>query len=118
MTKDEIQFWMLIAFLAAAGIGFYKVYFLFNTPVEGLDTRSQHEKLQTMIIDLIMTHTNARLDKDTLFEILIQHDDLKDDTYKNFNRNRYNQLLQQLYYRFDVDNLEHLIRRIQNEKKA
>jgi len=115
MTKDEIQFWMLIAFSVASVIGFYKVYFIFNTPVEGTDTKTQHDQLEDIIIDFLKQLTDADLSPNKLFELLMELETLQDDEYKNFNQNRLNQLLQRLYYTYEAQDIPELVLRIKND---
>jgi len=109
MTKDEIQFWMLIAFAIAFVLSSYKVYFLFSTPLEGVDTQTQHNQLEDIIIDFIKELKNSELTSTELFNQLKTLDSLQDTPYKNFNENRFNQLLQKLFYTYKVQTLNELI---------
>jgi len=116
MSKDEIQFWMLIAFAVASVLGFYKVYFLFNTPVEGLDTKAQHEQLEEIITDFLQELDALEHTASSLFERINELEQLQEEEYKNFNQNRFNQLLQQLFHKYEVHTLDELIVAIQNER--
>ena len=115
MTKDEIQFWMLIAFAVASIIGFYKVYFLFNTPIEGIDTKTQHNQLEDIIIDYLKQLNDVNLTANKLFELLMELEVLQTDEYKNFNQNRLNQLLQRLFYTYEAQDIPELILHIKND---
>jgi len=115
MTKDEFQTWMLIALAIVLALGFYKVYAIFNTPVPGPDTKTQHAQLEQVIIDFLKDVDRTDLSSKELFDLLMQEDDFKDDTYKNFNHNRLNQLLQQLFYTYEADSLSDLISNMQND---
>lgn len=113
MTKDEIQFWMLVAFIFALAISSYKVYMIFSKPEPGLDITTQHLQLQTIIIDFLKKNKNEDITAEELFALLHDLDELQDDAYKNFNQNRFNQLLQQLFFTYDVRSLPDLITSIQ-----
>ncbi len=115
MKKDDIQTWLLIIFLIVLVLGLYKVYAIFNTPITGPDTKTQHKQLQNIIEDFLIKLDRTDLNSQELFELLIQNDDLKDETYKNFNLNRLNQVLQQLFFIHGVDSLPDLIIKVQNE---
>ena len=116
MTNDEIQFWMLIAFAVAFVISFYKIYIMFNTPVEGVDTQTQYNQLEDIIINFLKEVTDDSLSSQTLFEYIIELEVMQDDAYKNFNQNRFNQLLQQLFYIYEVQSIPELILSVQNSK--
>ena len=112
MTKDEIQFWMLIAFAAASVLGFYKVYFIFNTPLKGIDTKTQHDQLEDIILNFLKQSKDTGLTSDTLYKELTQLDTLQDDAYKNFNQNRCNQLLQRLLHTYKAESIKELIEKV------
>ena len=118
MTKDEIQFWMLIAFAVAFVFSSYKVYIIFNTPVEGINTKTQHSQLEDILINFLKDLTEVDLDTDALFELIIQLEVLQDEQYKNFNKNRFNQLLQQLFYTYEVSSLNELIINIHQSEQG
>jgi hypothetical protein len=115
MTKDEIQLWMLVAFIVALAISSYKVYMIFAKPLPGLDSRTQHRQLQTIILDVLKHLDNNNITSHELFALLQDLDELQDETYKNFNLNRLNQLLQQLYYTYEVSSLPELIASLKND---
>jgi len=87
---------------------------MFNTPVEGMDTKTQHNQLEDILIDFLKQLEDTDLSSQKLFELFIELDVLQDDAYKNFNQNRFNQLLQQLFYTYEVQNIPDLILNIQN----
>ena len=115
MTKDEIQFWMLIAFAVVFILSTYKTYIMFNTSGEGLDTKTQHNQLEEIIINFLKQFNDLDLNVDQLFEAVSRLDVIQDEAYKNFNKNRFNQLLQQLFYTYEVDSLKELIICIKND---
>lgn len=115
MTKDEIQLWMLAAFVFALAISAYKVYMIFTKPAPGIDIKTQHLQLQTIILDVLKDLDNKEIASEELFVLLQDLDELQDEAYKNFNLNRFNQLLQQLYYTYEVSSLSELIVRIQHD---
>ncbi len=117
MTNDDIQLFPLIAFAIILLLALYKLYAIFNTPVSGPDTKTCHAQLEKIITDFLKQVEKADLSSHELFELLIQQDELKDDIYKNFNHNRLNQLLQQLFYTYDVDSLDKLISRIRQPEQ-
>ncbi len=114
MTKDEIQFWMLIAFAVAFVFSSYKVYFIFNTPSEGIDTQTQHKELETIIIEYIKQLDVSDISSSELFALIKTLESLQERTYHNFNENRFNQLLQQLFHTYNVSTLDELILSIKN----
>ncbi|PHR59005.1 MAG: hypothetical protein COA44_02330 [Arcobacter sp.] len=114
MTKDEIQFWMLIAFAVTFILSSYKIYIMFNTPPEGIDTQTQHNQLEDIIINFLKDLDDINLDTNALFKLINSLDTLEDESYKNFNLNRLNQLLNQLYITYKVDSLNELIKRIKD----
>ena len=116
MTKDEIQFWMLIAFAVVFFFSAYKIYIMFNTPVKGINTQTQHNQLNDILIDFLKDLPELDLDTDALFERVIQLEVLQDEQYKNFNKNRFNQLIQQLYHTYEADSLTQLIQKVKNGK--
>jgi len=109
MTKDEIQLWMLIAFAIVLALGLYKVYTIFNSPAPGPGTKAQHAQLENLVIDFLKHTDKKDISSKDLFDLLIQEDDLIGNNHKNFNHNRLNQLLQQLYYTYEVSSLSELI---------
>jgi hypothetical protein len=115
MTNDEIQLWMLMAFIFALAISSYKVYMIFTKPVAGLDIKTQHLQLQNIIINFLKDLDNSDVNTQELFALLLDLDILHDEAYKNFNLNRLNQLLQQLYYAYEVSSLSELIESIQHD---
>jgi len=115
MTKDEIQLWMLIAFAIVLALGLYKVYTIFNSSAPGPDTKAQHAKLENIVIDFLKHTDKKDISSKDLFDLLIQEDELMGNNHKNFNHNRLNQLLQQLYYTYEVSSLSELITIIQND---
>jgi len=118
MTKDEIQFWMLIAFAVAFVFSSYKVYFIFNTPVEGINTKTQHNQLEDILIHFLKDLSEVDVDSDVLFDLIIQLEVLQEDQYKNFNKNRFNQLIQQLFYTYQANSLNELIMNIQQSEQG
>jgi hypothetical protein len=115
MTKDEIQLWMLVAFIFALAISSYKVYMIFTKPLPGLDSKTQHRQLQAIILDVLRGLDSKDITAQELFALLQGLDELQDDTYKNFNLNRLHQLLQQLYYTYQVSSLYELIATVQHD---
>lgn len=113
MTKDEIQFWMLVGFVVALVLSTYKVFMIFTKPEPGVDIKTQHLQLQTIILGFLKDIDNENISTKELFSLLQDMEELQDEAYKNFNLNRLNQLLQQLYYTHEVSSLSELIRSIQ-----
>jgi len=112
MKQDEIQIWMLIAFIIVLALSLYKVYIIFDKPASGPSTETEHEELRAIIITFIKKNAVADIGDKTLFERLIQEDDFDHTRYKNFNLNRYYQLIQQLYYIYGVNTFSELIESI------
>jgi len=118
MTKDEIQLWMLVAFIFALAISSYKIYIIFTKPLPGLDSKTQHRQLQTIILDVLKHLDNKDITSQELFALLEGLDELQDDTYKNFNQNRLHQLLKQLYYTYEVSSLTELIASVHQPERG
>jgi len=117
MTKDDIQTWALIAFAIVLALALYKLYAMFNTPVTGPDTKTQHAQLENIIVDFLKDLEISDLDTKELFEILIKEDHFEDENYRNFNHNRLNQILQRLYYSYDANSLNELILNIHQSER-
>jgi len=109
MTKDEIQVWMLIAFITVTALSLYKLYKMFNQPATGLDSENQYAQLEVIIVDFLKHLKKTDIDSKELFDLLIQEDRLSHNDYKNFNHNRLNQILQQLFYTHTASTLNELI---------
>lgn len=109
MKQDEIQIWMLIAFTLALVLSLYKVYIFFNSPSDDIDTETEHEELRGLIIAFIADNPSFQFSEKALFESLIATDEFDSTRYKNFNLNRYYQLIQQLFYIYDVHSFSELI---------
>ena len=116
MTKDEIQVWTLLAFFIVTLLSSYKLYLIFSVPSSGLDTKTQYAQLEKIIINYLKDVDQTELDSKELFSLLQGLDDIHDDRYKNFNHNRLNQLLQGLFYRYDVYSLPELISKVKDER--
>ena len=114
MTKEELQFLMIIIFILIFFLSSYKVYTLFNTPVEGIDKQTQDQQLENIFINFLKEIKDPNTDLESIYENLIQLHVLQDSQYKNFNRNHFNQLIQRLYLTYKVDSLEQLIKSIHN----
>jgi len=114
MTKDEIQFWMLIAFAVVFILSSYKTYIMFSAPAEGKSTKHQQDDYLAIITDFIKQDSFSNATIEELFTSLKSSDVLQADEYKNFNQNRFNQLIQQLFFIYEVDSLDGLIKSIKN----
>ena len=112
MKQDEIQIWMLTAFIIVLTMSLYKIYIIFNKPASGASTETEHEELKNIIITFIEKNTVADISDKALFETLIQQEDFDHSRYRNFNLNRYYQLIQQLYYIYGVNSFPELIESI------
>jgi len=115
MTTDEIQFWMLIAFAVVFILSAYKTYVMFNAPSEGMDTQTQYLQLEDIIKDFLKQDQNLEVDDTVYYKVLMQLPILQEKQYKNFNQNRFNQLLQQLYLTYEVSTFEELLASLRNE---
>lgn len=112
MKQDEIQIWMLIAFIIILAASLYKIYIIFNKPPSGASTEIEHEELRNIIITFIERDAVPGISDKALFEALIQQEDFDHARYKSFNLNRYNQLIQQLFYIYKVNSFPELIESI------
>ncbi len=110
---------MLITFVILLTIGIYKIYILFNQPTDGPDTKTEHDELKDIIIVFIQNNSLSNIDNESLFEQILAKADFDKEKYTNFNLNRFNQLIQQLFYLYEVDSLDELMEsiRAQNTKE-
>ena len=115
MMKNDLQTGMMIVFIIVLLLAFYKIYKIFNTPTPGIDSHTQHEQLQDIIVSFLTGIETSNMDAQELFEHLKELDSLKNDAYKNFNLNRLKQLLQQLFYTYEVDSIAELILSLKND---
>lgn len=112
MKNDEIQIWMLIAFIAALILSFYKVYIMFNKPAKGIDTKTQYKELSDIISSFLKNIDDPNLCSEKIYDKLVREKVLENEEYKNFNLNRFNQIVQQLFYTYEVYSLPELIEKI------
>jgi len=112
MSQDEIQVWMLIAFIIALFFSFYKVYLMFNKPAKGKATKVQYTELEDIITKFLKNLKNIPEDEKSIFDELIKEKIFLHVDYHNFNLNRFKQILQQIYFTYDVDTLSELIKKI------
>lgn len=115
MKSDALQIWMLIAFTIVLLISLYKIYSLFNRPLNEADPETEHKELRDIIICFIQNNTIASPSNSSLFEQIHSDENFDNDTYRNFNLNRFNQLIQQLFYTYHVNSLPELIDSIKAE---
>lgn len=117
MKSDNLQIWMLTAFFIVLVLGMYKVYLIFNKPVSGPDIETEHAELSDIIISFIQDHEIPDITNEALFKQLIEEACFDTQRYKSFNQNRFNQLIQQLYYTYDVNTLSQLIESINAQNR-
>jgi hypothetical protein len=86
---------------------------MFNRPAKGKSTKVQYSELDTLVLDYLKNIKDVNLDAKSIFDDLIKKEVFKDEEYFNFNMNRFNQILQRLYYKYEVDSLLDLIKKIQ-----
>ena len=115
MKSDNLQIWMLTAFFIVLILGMYKVYIMFNQPVDGPDMKTEHDELKDIIISFIQNNEISDKTNEALFKQLIEKEDFDTQRYRNFNQNRFNQLTQQLFYTYDVSSLAELIESINTQ---
>lgn len=113
MKSDDLQIWMLTAFIIVLTLGLYKIYIIFSKPALGISTETEHEELRDIIVTFIKDHDLIEeVSEKALFELLIQEENFDNTRYKSFNLNRYHQLIQQLFYIHSVNSLSELIKSI------
>jgi len=115
MNSDALQIWMIIVFTIVLVTSLYKIYSLFNQPLSGVDSETEHKELRDIIIFFIQNNTITNPSNSSLFEQIHNDENFDNDTYKNFNLNRFNQLKQQLFYTYHVNSLPELIDSIKAE---
>ncbi len=112
MSKDEIQNWMLLAFVIALFFSFYKVYIMFNKPGTGLDTAVQKDELVDIVADALRCVDAQEYDACIVYEQIIS-EEFDWERYKNFNLNRFNQTVNTLYVIHEVETIEQLLLSLQ-----
>jgi len=117
MTKDEIELLMLIVFITVTVLGVYKLYKIFDGPIAGLDSKGQYAQLEMIVVDFLKRLEDTEIDSKELFDRLVQEDRLSHNDYKNFNHNRLNQILQQLFYTYEANTLDELIANLHQSER-
>ena len=114
MSKDEIQTWMLFAFLLALFFSFYKVYLMFNKPGEGIDTSTQKDELVDIVQKALKGLSIDKFNANKVYEKIIS-EDFDWTRYANFNLNRFNQTIQQLLIIHQCNTIDELLLKLSNE---
>jgi len=114
MSKDEIQNWMLLAFVIALFFSFYKVYIMFNKPGVGIDTATQKDELVKIVENTLRELETDEFNITVVYE-KITCEDFDWERHKNFNLNRFNQTLNTLCIIHEVDTIEQLVERLLQE---
>jgi len=114
MSKDEIQSWMLLAFIIALFFSFYKVYLMFNKPGEGIDTATQKDELVDIVAKVLKEIDAKDYDATVVYEEIIR-EDFDWERYSNFNLNRFHQTVHTLHIIYKVDSIEQLIEKLLQE---
>ncbi len=111
MSKDEIQNWMLLAFIIALFFSFYKVYIMFNKPGEGVDTSTQKDELVDIVARALSGLDASNYDANIVYEKII-NEEFDWERYKNFNLNRFNQTVNTLCVIHETDTIKELLQSI------
>ncbi len=103
---DNLETIMMVAFLVAVSLSMYKVYIIFEKKAEeeGVNLDSMEEAVMRVFYEIICDEKNS--DEKTLCQKIKSHQDIQ--PYKNFNHNRFRQILQTLYDKHEVENFEEL----------
>ena len=114
MSKDEIQTWMLLAFLLALFFSFYKVYLMFNKPGVGIDTATQKDELVEIVQKSLVGLHCDDFDATIVYEKIIS-EDFDWSRYSNFNLNRCNQTIELLLIIHECHTIEALLLKLSDE---
>ncbi len=102
-----LEYAMMIGFLVAAGLGFYKFYALFGKEdKDAIDIRVIEEELAQIVRDIMKKEKT--LSKEKLFERVFEHENFDSQRYFNFNLNRFNQVLDKLILEHKAKDFEDL----------
>jgi hypothetical protein len=97
---------MMVAFLLATALSIYKVYVIFEKQAgEGPSIQEIEQELSNIIEELISAYKS---EKKELFAKVFEHQKFDKERYKNFNENRFNQILDGLYIKHKVEDYEGL----------
>ena len=99
-----IEIAMMVAFILALGLSFWKLYmFMPNTPLEDDD---QNETSTLEITDLmykcLVEIEEAKLSEKALFEQIVNNEDFDQKHFWRFNENRLRQLLELAYLKANI----------------
>ena len=108
MSTNEIQNWMLFAFIIALLFSFYKIYLMFNKPGEGIDTHVEKDELTEIVKSALHGITASQYNAEAIYKKIIS-EDFDEKRYKNFNLNRFNQTVNSLFVIYKVDTIEQLL---------
>jgi hypothetical protein len=104
--SEHLETVMMVAFLVATALSVYKVYVIFEKQgSEGVDMNVIENEIIEIIYDLFQKKKHT---KEELFEAIQSHEKFDKERYKNFNLNRFNQILYRLYMKHKVDDFDAL----------
>ena len=104
--KEYLETIMMVAFLLAVFLGIYKVYVMFEKQSqEGLDIQTLEDEIISIIGQIFSQETPS---EEELFFKIQEHELFGGGKYKNFNLNRYKQILNRLYLEYKVENYKSL----------
>ena len=97
---------MMVAFLVATALSIYKVYVIFEKQADdGIDINTLEKEIIYIIEEIF---SKEKLERDALFQKIIEHENFDGQRHKNFNLNRFNQVLERMYIRHKVENYDEL----------
>jgi len=106
MIHDNLETIMMVAFLIATALSIYKVYVIFEKQAgDGPSIQEIEKELSVIIEELIST---CKDEKEQIFKKVFEHEKFDKERYKNFNQNRFNQILDGLFIKHQVQNYEEL----------
>ncbi len=104
--RENLETLMMVAFIAATAFGIYKVYVMFEKQEhDGIDIQTLEEEIIEIIKSLLR---EQELSQDELFFKIQQHENFDGERYRNFNLNRYRQILERLHIEHRTDDFEAL----------
>jgi hypothetical protein len=102
--SDNLETIMMVAFVVAVALSVYKVYVIFEKQgSDGVDMNTIENEIIEIIYAILQ---QKKLSQQELFEAIQKHEKFDNERYKNFNLNRYNQILYRLYMKHKVDDYE------------
>ena len=105
--KEHLESVMMISFLLATALGMYKVYVMFEKQADaGIDIKTLEDEIIAIIENIFKRGKTPS--KEELFKMIQVDAAFDKERYKNFNQNRFNQILDRLYTKYNTGTYDEL----------